>query len=437
MDRRSSNKEKLSKQRLEFIMAMKRWIRLFLFGLLCFKIHVSNAQGLITAESVGMSSKVLAMGTKFLQQHIDDGDLAGVVAAVARDGKLIYFESLGKLSLESGRPMQDDALFRIYSMTRQVTSMAVLKLFEEGKFQLDDPIKMYLPEFEGQRVLLDASSTDILQTKPRIGDITVANLLTHTSGLGSRSSPLYVKNNVRDKNITLDQMVSNAARIPLFKNPGMQFRYGIHATILGKLIEVWSDEPFEEYLQENILNPLEMGSTMFWAEGDDIERLAELYRPVDGELKPYKIESVPWTSRPTLIEGGVGLLSSVPDFLNFSEMILNGGKFKGRTILSEEVAALIYENAVPDQAMPIGYQGYWLGSGWTLGGFNLAMNPAEYNFPISEGAIWWDGSAGTRYFIDPVQKVVTIIMAQVSPSRGGGFREEFMEIVNSSITKIH
>ena len=408
-------------------------MRLFLVSLLFCQIHFSNAQEVVSAESVGMSSSALLNATARLQQHIDDGELAGVVAAVARDGKLVYFESLGKLSLESGKSMQNDALFRIYSMTRQVTSAAVLKLYEDGKFQLDDPIKMYLPEFESQQVLLDSSSIDIAQTKERTGDITVANLLTHTSGLGSRSSELYKENNVRDKNITLDQMTSNAARIPLFQDPGTQFRYGIHATILGKLIEVWSEQPFEEYLQENILNPLEMSSTMFWAEGGDASRLAELYRPNNGRLDPYKIESVSWTSRPTLIEGGVGLLSSVSDFLNFSQMVLDNGKFKGRPVLSEKTAALMYVNAVPDQAMPIGNRGYWLGSGWTLGGFNLVMNPAEYNFPVSKGTIWWDGSAATRFFVDSIESTVIVIMAQVSPSSGGGFREIFSEMIDKAI----
>lgn len=409
-----------------------KWI---LIGLLLGQLSLSSAQDLVSPESVGMSSSALAQATARLQQHIDDGEIAGVVAAVARDGKLVYFESLGLLDIESRKPMPADALFRIYSMTREVTSAAVLKLYEEGKFQLDDPIKMYLPEFEGQRVLLDSSSTDISQTKARSGDITVANLLTHTSGLGSRSSALYRANNVRDKNITLDQMVSNAARVPLFQDPGTEFRYGIHATILGKLVEVWSGQPFEQYLQENILDPLEMNGTMFWAEGEDAERLAQLYRPTDGELRPYKIETVPWTQRPTLIEGGVGLLSTVPDFLNFSQMILDGGRYNGKTILREETAALMYQNGVPAQAMPIGDRGYWLGSGWTLGGFNLVMDPAHYSFPVSEGTIWWDGSAATRYFIDPKESMVIVIMAQVSPSSGGGFRENFSELIDAAIVE--
>ena len=206
-----------------------------------------------TPASVGMSIDGLNRATLRLQQHIDEGDIAGVVAAVARDGKVIYFESLGLMDIEQVKPMQDDTLFRIYSMARQVTSAAALLLYEQGKFQLDDPVSMYLPKFESQRVLLDAESTDLSQTRERTADITVRHLLTHTSGLGSRSSRLYRENSVRDRNITLDQMVDNAARVPLFHDPGTEFRYGIHATIIGKLIEVWAERPFEEFLQEDDL----------------------------------------------------------------------------------------------------------------------------------------------------------------------------------------
>ena len=166
------------------------------------KLTHSQTMDFASPESVGMSSTALGRATERLQQHIDDGDISGVVAAVARDGKLVYFESLGLMDIEQAKPMREDALFRTYSMTRQITSIAVLQLYEQGKFQFDDPIKMYLPEFADQRVLIDSNSTDLSQTKSRTGDITVAHLLTHTSGLGSRSSRLYRENNVRDKNIT-------------------------------------------------------------------------------------------------------------------------------------------------------------------------------------------------------------------------------------------
>lgn len=385
--------------------------------------------------SVGMDGEKLMLVTARLQKHIDDGDIPGVVAAVARDGKLVYFESLGQSDLENGREMAPDTLFRIYSMTRQITSVAVLQQYERGRFQLDDPISLYLPEFADQRVLLDPDGTDTSQTRERVGDISVAHLLTHTSGLGARSSALYREHNVRDKSVSLDEMTDRVARIPLFHDPGAAFRYGIHATILGKLVEVWSGQPFDEYLRENLFGPLGMDSTMFWAEGEDAGRLAVVYRPTDGKLNPHRIESVPWTARPPLIEGGVGLLSTVPDFLRFSQMVLNRGELDGERVLDGETAELLYQNAVPQAAMPIGSRGYWRGSGWTLGGFNLVMDAAAYSFPMGNGVIWWDGSAATRYFIDPNEGMVMVIMSQVSPSRGGGFRENFKRLVDEAVVE--
>ena len=393
------------------------------------------AAEIASPESVGMSSAALNSATARLQKHIDDGEIAGVVAAVARDGKLVYQVALGKLDRERDSDMREDALFRIYSMSREITSVAALRLFEEGAFNFDDPVSKYLPEFSDQRVLLNSESTDLEATRPRVGEMTIAHLLTHTSGLGSRSSALYRENNVRDRAQSLDAMVSKAARVPLFQDPGTEFRYGIHATIIGKLIEVWSGQPFEEYLQQNLLAPLGMTSTLFWAEGNDADRLAQLYRPEAGDLSPYAIETVPWTQRPVLVEGGVGLLSSVPDYVRFSQMVLDRGKIPGteERILSEATAALMYENAVPEAAMPIGDSRYWLGSGWSLGGFNVVLDPSTYAYPVSKSTIWWDGSAGTRFFIDPIEGTVIVIMAQVSPSNGGGFRENFSHLVDAAI----
>ena len=393
------------------------------------------AAEIASPESVGMSRAALNSATARLQKHIDDGEIAGVVAAVARDGKLVYQVALGKLDRERDADMPEDALFRIYSMSREITSVAALRLFEEGAFKFDDPVSKYLPEFSDQRVLLNSESTDLEATRPRVAEMTIGHLLTHTSGLGSRSSALYRENNVRDRAQSLDAMVSKAARVPLFQDPGTEFRYGIHATIIGKLIEVWSGQPFEEYLQQNLLAPLGMTSTLFWAEGNDADRLAQLYRPEAGELSPYAIETMPWTQRPVLVEGGVGLLSSVPDYVRFAQMVLDRGKIPGteERILSESTAALMYENAVPEAAMPIGDSRYWLGSGWSLGGFNVVLDPSTYAYPVSKGTIWWDGSAGTRFFIDPIEGTVIVIMAQVSPSNGGGFRENFSHLVDAAI----
>ena len=389
----------------------------------------------VSPESVGLSSAGLERATAALQAHIDAGDVAGVVAAVARDGKLVYFEALGQRDLQTRDPMPQDALFRLYSMTRSITSTAAMILWEEGKFQLDDPIATYLPQFADQRVFVDAGAPDMSQTRARRGDITVRHLLTHTSGIGSRSSPIYRAERVRLRSITLPQMVDNAARVPLFEDPGTRFRYGISTTMLGRLIEIWSGMPLEQFLNERVFEPLGLRDTVFWADRDRADRLATVYRRdnASGALNPHAIEEIPFTEQPTLIEGGVGLLSSTMDFLRFSQMFLNKGEFGGTRVLRPEPVEMMTRNHIPDSVLPLGTRGYMAGSGWGLG-FNVVLDSSAYTFPVGEGEYWWEGSAGTRFSIDPEHGIITVIMAQVSPSRGGGFREEFKKLVYDAIT---
>lgn len=307
----------------------------FIVALVCFCLAgPATAQNLerATPEAVGLSSAGLARATEALQARINAADIAGVVAAVARHGKLVYFEALGQRDREKSDPMPEDALFRLYSMTRSITSTAVMVLWEEGRFTLDDPISMYLPQFTNQHVFMDADAPDMTRTRPRSGDITIRHLLTHTSGIGSRSSRIYRTEQVRLRSITLSRMVDNTARVPLFEDPGTRFRYGISTTILGRLVEIWSGQPFETFLRERVLEPLGMSDTVFWADPERADRLTTVYRLDNGsgELHPYAIETVPFTERPTLIEGGVGLLSSTMDFLRFSQMFLNGGSSTAR-----------------------------------------------------------------------------------------------------------
>ena len=412
-------------------------LRLALVAALCLTpTPPAAAQDLAPAapESAGMSSDRLAEATRALQAHVNGSNIAGVVAAVARHGRLVYFEALGQRDRETGDPMERDDLFRLYSMTRPITSTAVMMLWEEGRFQLDDPIAQYLPQFADQRVFADAGAPDLAQTRPRSGDITVRHLLTHTSGIGSRSSPIYRAEQVRLRSITLPQLVDNAARVPLFEDPGTRFRYGVSTTILGRLVEVWSGLPFEEFLAERLFGPLGMTDTVFWADGERAGRLTTVYRLDDGsgELYPWAIEQVPFTERPALIEGGVGLLSTVMDYLRFSQMFLNGGTLDGVRVLEPETVALMTRNHVPDAVMPLSRSGYMAGSGWGLG-FNVVLDPGRYSFPVGDGEYWWDGSSGTRFSIDPEHGLITVIMAAASPSRGGGFREEFKDLVHRAI----
>ena len=411
--------------------------RFALFAVLCLAAAPpAAAQALAPAEpeSVGLSSSRLAEATAALQARIDASDIAGVVAAAARHGRVVYFEALGQRDREAGDPMARDDLFRVYSMTRPVTSTAVMMLWEEGRFGLDDPIAQYLPQFADQRVFADPAAPDPARTRPRAGDITVRHLLTHTSGLGSRHHPVYRAEGVRLRSITLSRMVDNAARVPLFEDPGTRFRYGISTTVLGRLVEVWSGRPFDEFLAERLFAPLGMTDTVFWADADRADRLTTVYRLDDasGALYPWAIEDVPFTERPALIEGGVGLLSTVTDYLRFSQMFLNGGVLDGVRVLEPETVALMTRNHVPEAALPLAGSGYMAGSGWGLG-FNVVLDAGRYPFPVGEGEYWWDGSSGTRFSIDPEHGLVTVIMAAVSPSRGGGFREEFKRLVHRAI----
>lgn len=387
------------------------------------------------AGAVGLSPAGLAGATAGLQAHVDAGDIAGVVAAVVREGRLVYFEALGQLDLETEESMPEDALFRMYSMTRPVTSLAAMILWEEDAFELNDPIARYLPQFADQQVFVDAAEPSFERTRARQGEITVEHLLLHTSGLGSRSSRIYRAEGVRLRSITTAEMVDNAARMPLFEDPGTRWRYGISTTILGRLVEVWSGTPLDEFLEARVFEPLGMTDSVFWVDPSRAGRFGPVYRPSpDGDLRPHAIEEVPFTERAPLIEGGVGLAMSTMDYLRFSQMFLNGGVLDGRRVLQSDTVDLMTANRVPDALMPIGFGRPMRGTGWSLG-FCVVMDASEYAYPVSDGEFWWDGSAGTRFWIDPVEQMVTIVNAQVSPSGGNGFREEFKTRVYEAIVE--
>lgn len=387
----------------------------------------------VTPESVGLSSTRLAAATRQLQAHVDDGDIAGVVAAVVRHGQLAYLESLGHIDHEAKRAMPDDALFRLYSMTRPVTSLAAMMLWEDNEFELSDPVSKFLPEFARQRVLVDPTNPDPTATKPRQGEMTVEHLLTHTSGLGGRNSAMYRAEQVRLRSITLPQLVRNAARVPLYENPGTRWRYGISTTVLGRLVEIWSDMPLDAFLEQHVFEPLGMTDTVFWVDPSRVDRFGPAYRPdSSGMLQPYAIEVVPFTERPRLREGGVGLVSTVPDYLRFSQLFLNGGQLDGVRLLQSETVAMMTANRLPDTVLPIGFSNPQPGRGWGLG-FCIVIDDAVFPYPVSEGTFWWDGSSGTRFFIDPVRDMVTVIMAAASPAHGNGFRETFTEAVHHAV----
>lgn len=381
-------------------------------------------------EEVGLSSAALERATAVLQAHIDEGDIPGVVAAVVRDGKLVYFEALGVLDVESGDPMPDDALFRIYSMTRPVTALGILLLHEEGLLDVDDPLQRYLPEFREQPVLRDPSIPDPTAVRPRVGDVTIAQLLTHTSGIGSRSSELYRAHDVHRYDLSLEEVARRVAALPLFEDPGTHYRYGMHAELLGRVIEVVSRRSAEDFLHARIFEPLGMEDAVFHVGPERAGRLATVHRrDANDRLRAHEMEAVPVTERRALTSTGVGLVTSTMDLLRFAQLFLDEGRVGERQLIRPETVRMATENAVPEALRPLGPRGYWAASGWSLGGFAVALDPDRYDHAVSQGEFWWDGSAGTRFWIDPEKRMITIVMAQISPAGGNGFREAFKAAV--------
>jgi len=388
----------------------------------------------VSPGEVGMSSEGLDRVTEALQAHIDAGDIAGVVAAVVRDGRLVYGEALGYRDLEASAPMPFDALFRTYSMTRPVTALGILILQDDGLLDVNDPVQRYLPQFTDQEVLEDPQSGDPSETRPRAGDVTLAQLLTHTSGIGSRGSGMYRAANVHSWDQSLQQVVDNVAALPLFEDPGTRYRYGMHAEVLGRVIEEVSGMSLEEFYEERIFGPLGMTETVFYVDPDRQGRLATVYRPDgDGVLRPHEIETIPVTEPRALTSSGVGLVSTTMDFLRFSQLFLDEGRVNGEQVLSPEGVEMARRNGVPEELLPRQSGGYWAGSGWSLGGFAVVLDPTAYNHPVNTGEFWWDGSAGTRFWIDPHENLIAIVMAQVSPAGGNGFRERFKTLVYDAI----
>lgn len=417
-----------------------------------------------TPAQVGMSAEGLARATAVLHGHVDRGDLAGVSAAVMRGGQVVYQVALGVRDVEVGDPMPEDALFRLYSMTRPVTSVAILMLHDEGRLHVDDPLVRWLPQFAEQEVLVDAGAAPggagaggtraggtggggtgtggaragggapVPETRPRVGDVTLAQLLTHTSGIGSRSSALYRAHDVHGWDRTLEEVVDRVAALPLFEDPGTRYRYGMHAEILGRVIEVASGQPLETFLRERIFDPLGMRDAVFRVDGERAGRLATVHRKdAEGALRPHAMEPIEVTEDRTLVSAGVGLVASTEDVLRFSRLLLEDGVVDGVRLLSPEAVRMARENAVPEALLPLGGSGYWAGSGWSLGGFAVALDPERYSHPVRTGEFWWDGSAGTRFWIDPVEQLIVVVNAQVSPAGGGGFREAFRTAVEEAL----
>jgi CubicO group peptidase (beta-lactamase class C family) len=377
-------------------------------------------------ESVGLRAATLREATALLNRFVGDGVIAGAVAAVARGGRLAYLEAVGVQDLETRTPMTDRTLFRIYSMTKPVTAVAVMMLHEEGRFALDDPVAKYVPEFA--QVMVRPPSDGAARRPAR--DVTIRDLLLHTSGLNHRTSEIYRRAAVRSRTSPLPRFIENIVQVGLMEDPGTRYRYSEGTTVLGRLVEVWSGRPFDAFLEARLLEPLDMTDTAFWVGPDRRSRLAAVYGAAQGDgLRRVEIEELPFTERPALVEGAVGLVSTVPDYLRFSQMLLNRGALDGVRVLRPETVDLMAANGLPADVL----KARGGGLGWGLANVNVVLDPAARPYPANRGEYGWDGSAGTIFWVDPAKQLVTILMTQSSPPNPGSLRERFKTIVQQAV----
>jgi CubicO group peptidase (beta-lactamase class C family) len=403
----------------------------------------------VTPEEVGLASNRLAHIRTVMNRHVAEKQIPGAAGLIARRGKIAYQEAFGMADVEAGKPMRLDTIHRIYSMTKPVTSVAVMMLYEEGKFQLNDPVAKYLPEFAKMQVGIDEKDPQTgkatLKTAPAKRPITVRDLLRHTAGLtyGFFSDTLvdqeYRKARILS-DLNLAEFVTNLSKIPLVHEPGTRWHYSVSVDVLGRLVEVLSGKPFDQFLQERIFTPLEMRDTGFFVPADKKDRFAKLYNPTkDGKIQPAVIcatrqecvEKFPnaapsYLEPPTLPSGGGGLVSTAYDYLRFCQMLLNKGQYDGKRLLSRKTVQLMSNDNLG--TIP----GMGPGAGFGLG-FAVSKAPGEAGMMGSPGEYNWGGAAGTRFWIDPHEELIGIFMIQILPHTGLEYGSEFRVLAYQAI----
>lgn len=390
---------------------------------------------IVSPESVGFSSERLKRINRFMQGYIEDKKLAGAVTMLARRGEVFHLENYGVQDLESGAAVERDTIFRLYSMTKPITSVAVMMLYEEGRFSLDDPVGKFIPAFADMKVLEGMGETGMRlvgQERP----ITIRHLLTHTSGLSyglHRDTPIdamYHESKIADADSTLKEVMDRLARIPLVNQPGTKWRYSISPAVLGYLVEVVSGKPFDKFLRERIFTPLGMGDTSFFVPEEKLGRLATAYVPSrGGGIAPHEGSITTRHRRPhAMMSGGAGLVSTATDYMRFCQMMLNGGVLNGERLLAPKTVELMRSDHLTDDLKPYAvedrFHGYTKGCGFGLG-FSVVNDIAQHGVPGSNGMYCWFGAASCYFWIDPAEELIAILMTQFLPVSWYPLHREF------------
>lgn len=400
-------------------------------------------------EEVGLSSNRLTHIRAVMNQHVADKQIPGASGLIARKGKIAYQETFGMADMEAGKPMRMDTIHRIYSMSKPITSVAVMMLYEEGKFQLNDPVAKYLPEFAKMQVAVEEKDPQtgkpVMKTVPARRPITVRDLLRHTAGLtyGVFGDTLVDQEYRKAKilgQMNLADFVTDLAKIPLQYEPGTRWHYSVSVDVLGRLVEVLSGKPFDQFLQERIFTPLEMNDTGFIVPASKKDRLAKLYTITkEGKLQPIQTCSTRqecYDGFPNAVpdflhsmgmqSGGGGLTSTAYDYLRFCQMLLNKGESEGKRLLSRKTVELMSSDNLG--SIP----GMGPGTGFGLG-FAVNKAPGEAGMMGSPGEFNWGGAAGTKFWIDPKEELIGIFMIQILPHTGLEYGSEFRVLTYQSI----
>ncbi len=390
-------------------------------------------------ESVGMSSERLERIGPAMQRYIDAELVPGTVTAIMRKGRLVHLDVRGSADVAEGQEMSRDTVFRIASMTKPITSVALMMLWEEGRFQLRDPVSRFLPEFADVRVssTADASgNTGELLTLDR--PIQIRDMLTHTAGLANNylgnDSAYRAHMGEFDREGDLAAYTRHLAKLPLNYQPGTRWEYSTATSVVGRLVEVISGMPLDEFFYQRIFSPLGMEDTHFFLDETYAERLAAQYTPGEDEkitLQDPGSADSRWISGPkVLFSGAGGLVSTVDDYLRFQQMMLSGGEFAGTRLLSPATVSLMIENHTGD--MPIWLGGPGMGFGL---GYGVVVDRGAAATPLSEGSAYWGGAYCTISWFDPEEEIVGVLMTQVRPYTHINIRQDFQVLVYQALTE--
>ena len=391
--------------------------------------------------TAGFAADRLVRIDKSLQGYVDRNEVAGVVGLIARRGQIVYHKSFGHRDVETKDPMSNDVIFRIASMTKPIASVALMMLWEEGRFLLRDPVAEHLPEFARMKVAVPVDPGDTARgpykTVGAQNSITIQHLLTHTAGLANpyRGVTRGLYNQLREDRKpdgTVGDYVTALAKLPLNFEPGDRWEYGPATDVVGRLVEVLSGMTLDEFLKRRIFEPLGMRDTHFYLPAEKLPRFAALYQPDDAGkivLQEKPDENSRWVKEPHVyFSGAGGLVSTTSDYLRFHQMMLNGGELDGVRILSPRTVRLMTVNHTGERAI-------WLrGEGFGFGlGYSVTTDLGRSAMPSAEGTYGWGGAYCTVFWVDPEDEVIGILMTQVRPYTHLNIRKDFQTLTYQAI----